>query len=37
MGFNQVILWIMAIGAVIGGIDFILGNKLDWAPNLRKD
>ena len=27
MGFNQVILWIMAIGAVIGGIDFILGNK----------
>ena len=27
MSFSDVIMWIMAIGAIIGGIDRILGNK----------
>lgn len=28
MSFSNIIMWIMAIGAVIGGIDRIIGNKL---------
>ena len=28
MSFNEVIMWIMAIGAIIGGIDRLLGNKI---------
>ena len=27
MSFSQIIMWVMAIGAVIGGIDRIIGNK----------
>ena len=27
MSFDQIILWIMAIGILIGGIDRILGNR----------
>ncbi|MEM1483891.1 ethanolamine utilization protein EutH [Oscillospiraceae bacterium PP1C4] len=28
MSFSQIIMWIMAIGAIIGGLDRIFGNKL---------
>ncbi len=28
MSFSDVIMWVMAIGAIVGGIDRILGNKL---------
>lgn len=27
MTFNDVILWVVAIGVILGGVDFILGNK----------
>ncbi|WP_312692232.1 ethanolamine utilization protein EutH [Caproiciproducens sp.] len=28
MSFNEIIMWVMAIGAIIGGLDRIFGNKL---------
>ena len=27
MTFNDIIMWVVAIGVIIGGIDFMLGNK----------
>ena len=27
MSFSDVLMWIMAIGALVGGIDKIIGNK----------
>lgn len=36
MSFNEVVMWIMAFGAILGGLDKILGNRLGLGKEFEK-
>ena len=33
---DKIIMWIMAVGAVIGGIDYILGNRFGFGKRFEE-
>ena len=36
MSFNEIVLWVMAFGALIGGLDKILGNRFGLGKEFEK-